>query len=632
MGDLLTFGVQETLKQAVTLVAKKIIASSEFKVVLEELKDDLLHAEWILHAIKTKHDHSLNDKITHWVNDLQLFVYEAEDMLDLFAYDDVERKIRSNKVEETTSLLENYVVGREMEVESIVQDVIEASQQQLNSILPVYGTGGSGKTTLAQLVFNDERIGKQFHHTVWVCVSQPFVINEILQSILKKVSKSNDNRSKDDKDTLIRNLKEVMGGKRYFLVLDNVWNENKMLWEKLKECLMSIVEELGSSVLVTTRSRKIAEMMKETLDTYHLNKLTDDQCWSVFSYFAKANAVPITSNLELVREEVVKKIGGLPLLARVLGEAAQFSGDYEKWVEILKSIPTTPLKYEESSYVKYILKLSVDRLPKASIKQCFAYCSNFPKGYWFDKKQVIKMWMAHGFTRPDEGNNETMEDTGKRYFNILLSYCLFQDADDDKWHIGRKFRMHDLIHDIACDVSSDKRLQLDHSSSSKWKENVCELPNSISKLKHLRYLDISRCYSIKKLPESIVGLYNLQTLRLFCLTNDLLPTNLRRMVSLRHLEILLMGIDLPPKFEMPPYLSELVQLQTLFAFAVGFETGRKISELGGLRNLKGLLKLHRLEHVESKEEAKAAKLVEKEKVEGLNLSWRGKWKNSGESE
>lgn len=98
MGDLLTFGVQETLKQAVTLVAKKIIASSEFKVVLEELKDDLLHAEWILHAIKTKHDHSLNDKITHWVNDLQLIVYEAEDMLDLFAYDDVERKIRSNKV------------------------------------------------------------------------------------------------------------------------------------------------------------------------------------------------------------------------------------------------------------------------------------------------------------------------------------------------------------------------------------------------------------------------------------------------------------------------------------------------------------------------------------------------------
>lgn len=197
-----------------------------------------------------------------------------------------------------------------MEVESIVQDVTEASQQQLNSILPVYGTGGSGKTTLAQLVFNDERIGKQFHHTVWVCVSQPFVINEILQSILKKVSKSNDNRSKDDKDTLIRNLKEVMGGKRYFLVLDNVWNENKIFWEKLKECLMSIVEELGSSVLVTTRSRKIAEMMKETLDTYHLNKLTDDQCWSVFSYFAKANAVPITSNLELVREEVVKKIGG----------------------------------------------------------------------------------------------------------------------------------------------------------------------------------------------------------------------------------------------------------------------------------------------------------------------------------
>lgn len=46
----------------------------------------------------------------------------------------------------------------------------------------------------------------------------------------------------------------------------------------------------------------------------------------------------MTSNFKFVRDELVKKIGGLPLLAKVLGAAVQLSSDHEQWVTNLKSI------------------------------------------------------------------------------------------------------------------------------------------------------------------------------------------------------------------------------------------------------------------------------------------------------
>ncbi|OMO92612.1 Disease resistance protein [Corchorus olitorius] len=155
------------------------------------------------------------------------------------------------RLQPTSLVNETHVYGREKEKAAIVELLLsnDGSENSKVCVIPIVGMGGIGKTTLAQLVYNDPAIKSCFDHRAWICVSEDFDAIAITKTILQSVA-SDCCDNINDLNLLQVKLKEKMAGKIFLLVLDDVWNEND---EELSILLSPF--GVGTKILVTTRSQ-----------------------------------------------------------------------------------------------------------------------------------------------------------------------------------------------------------------------------------------------------------------------------------------------------------------------------------------------------------------------------------------
>ena len=138
--------------------------------------------------------------------------------------------------------------------------------------------------------------------------------------------------------------------------------------------------------------------------------------------------------------------------------------------------------------------------------------------------------------------------------------------------------------------------------------NIEKVPNSIGKLTHRRYLDLSNNW---------FEVLNLQTLKLVgCRSLKELPKDTRELINMRHLE----NDRCPHLSHMPCGIGELTVLQSLPLFVVGNVGNERLSELKGLNNLKGELQIEGLENVRVVE-SREANLGGKQNIQSLTLRW-----------
>ena len=177
-----------------------------------------------------------------------------------------------------------------------------------------------------------------------------------------------------------------------------------------------------------------------------MQELLDDDCLPILTNHALGTRnFDNHPTLQLIGEKIVRKCKGLPLAAKALGGLLRTKPSCEEWAEILGSnIWDLP---ENECSILPALKLSYHHLPP-HLKQCFSYCSVFPKGYEFDKDELVLIWMAEGLLEPT--GNKQMEDLGREYFCELLSRSLFQPSSSN----GSNFTLHDLIYDLAQSVAA----------------------------------------------------------------------------------------------------------------------------------------------------------------------------------
>ncbi|CAL9004240.1 unnamed protein product, partial [Prunus brigantina] len=577
------------------------------------------------------------------------------------------------------------IVGRDGDKAKILDMLSRDEHSNVNfHVVAIVGMAGLGKTTLAQFGFNNKSdVMKEFELKVWVSVSDDFDVVRLTKAILESVTSKPVKVEEFSK--MQHDLNEQLRGKKFLIVLDDIWDKSDRdlydLWTRLQSPFS--VGAQGSKIIVTTRDQNVATIMgASATEVLNLEYMSDDNCLEIFEQHAFVNN-DRPSNFELLQKKIAEKCSGLPLAARTLGGLLR-QKKINKWEEILNN-KLWNLSAGKSDILP-VLKLSYHYLP-SNLKRCFAYCSIFPNDYEFGEKQLILLWMAEGLIQQPPEANRQMEDLGHDYFQELLCRSLFQKASEN----NSRYVMHDLVTDLAqwaagntCFRLEDKKgdnlqsICFRHSSfitgefdgvqkfeafrevkrlrtflplslSDTWWNDrylarkvifdllpqmqylrvlslkgyrITELPNSIGNLKYLRYLDLSRT-RIRSLPESTTTLFNLQTLILEgCGYLGALPINMRNLVNLRHLNYSTGEFTVDSLKAMPPQLGRLTNLQSLPNFVVGKGSDESgIREIGSLSHLRGTLSLSSLENVIDAEDARKADLKSKERVDELVLEW-----------
>ncbi|KAJ4807058.1 CC-NBS-LRR disease resistance protein [Rhynchospora pubera] len=159
-------------------------------------------------------------------------------------------------IRESSSFVdESEIYGREEDKEKIIDSLVNTESKNGLGVVTIIGMGGLGKTTIAKLVFNNETVRNHFTQFIWVSVNENFAIRRIIKNILESTLTTNFDLSLE---LLQCKLKERLGGRRFLLVLDDVWNENTEKWDNLRGLLT--IGAQGSKVIVTSRSTRVASI------------------------------------------------------------------------------------------------------------------------------------------------------------------------------------------------------------------------------------------------------------------------------------------------------------------------------------------------------------------------------------
>lgn len=556
------------------------------------------------------------------------------------------------------------LIGRDHFIDQIKERIRQASYSNKRlTVIGVFGMAGLGKTTISRSIFKGADLNQYFQKQLWICVSHDFDFQGLLRGMLEQLGERS---TLSDEEAIKKSIRDELQGKKFFLVLDDVWGTFGTKWEPLRCCLQDMSELKGNTILVTSRSKEVLEKLKtysadpmQPMDDpciHELPRLTPEDSWSLFKQRVGDDMLDSTT-AEKTRKETKTELGRkmwercghVPLAIRTLADLLRSRKDISLW----KEIEASGIWSEEDNITLPSIKLSFKHLPSVVLKKCFVYCAIFQEDEKIEKDRLIQLWMARGFLRH---SCYEMERVGEQYFHVLLNNSLFQDVVFDDLGNVISCKMHDAVHALARALSENgvaQRVQhlslLDNkqqglelelgdalrtlflSFNPTMLENVSmkrvkclralslvgiglqELPDSIGELKHLRYLDISE-NEIKSLPDGFVKLYNLQTVRVFSgrLRKEsipMFPKGLNKLVNLRQI----CG-SRNERMGIPVGLGMLTCLQTLpIVIDASLDWGGKLSELQTLCKLKGSLMIHGLKCVEV-EEAQKVELGLKENI------------------
>ncbi|XP_012849297.1 PREDICTED: disease resistance protein RPM1-like isoform X1 [Erythranthe guttata] len=542
-------------------------------------------------------------------------------------------------------LLDDEMVGYDNEKMIFARQLVDGEKRLLT--LAVVGPGGSGKTAFVKNVFWKRGIMGRFDCHAWVQVSQNFQKEEAFVNMLRQLCGSRKEPYPiDDGTNTEAKLRKYLTGKRFIVVLDDIWR--KEVWDVIKYVLPDSF--CGSRIIVTTRSSDVASVCASSSPLVHeLKELEWLQGWTLFcrKAFPERNG-ECPSELKDCSKRIVTRCEGLPLaIVTVGGALSQIPRLPNEWKSFHDSIGCETRDGSSLSVISNALLPGYMDL-SSNLKCCFLYFSVFPEDYSVERGRLIRLWVAEQFAvRTDSKTAEEVAEgylkeliqrnlvhvsnrdfDGKprncRVLNPVLNFIIHKCKDENFASIFprestsrnqkiRRLSVHDSCTHLPRDIGfsgvrSMFLLRLLEISTPNFEKVLRELklvrvldfqgapiqevPKDITRLTLLKHLSF-RGTKINTIPSSIEKLSYLETLDLKQTDVTELPKEISHLHNLRHLFAYKYNVDDYVAFDsvqgvkMPHGIGNLTNLQNLSLMKVG----KKVRILEELKSLTKLRKL-----------------------------------------
>ncbi|CAD6255046.1 unnamed protein product [Miscanthus lutarioriparius] len=535
------------------------------------------------------------------------------------------------------------VLRRDQEKHQIISKL--ADDKHVIKTISISGLGGSGKTTLAKLVFNDcSIVEKHFEVRLWVHVSQEFDVDKLIKKLFEAFV--DNNPGQHALPFMIKTISDKLTGKRLLLVLDDVWTESLIQWEKFMVHLKS--SGPGSRILLTARSRRVAETVR-SIDQFDLPFLSLDDSWQLFQQSLVIPAEGLDSEFVKVGKEIVKKCGGVPLAIKALAGVLHGMEQIQEWKSmrdsnVLDVEGKECIDVEENHcYWRVTCKMHdlIHDLARSILKDEISLA--------VPNKATSATMNYRYFSLTEQPGNFPSKKTFKKARAIFVCPP-YQKGDDT------------IFGNTLKDARPLRSITMENVFLVAVPNAIFQieaLPNSIGNLQQLKTLNLSSCGNLKILPDSIADYHMISSINLsFCMMLRMLPnyigrneklrvlrladTRIERLPSsittLRNLECLDLHrcqelVDLPEgignmeKLQvlnledckklagMPIGIGQLSRLQKLGLFVVGISELANVSEIGEKLTIRGI------GHVIEPNAAHMACLKQKTNLQRLDLQW-----------
>ncbi|KAM3356705.1 hypothetical protein P3S68_023419 [Capsicum galapagoense] len=307
MAEILFGLAAEILKSLGSLDIEEIVSIYGLDDELDKLSDIASSIQAVL--IDAEEQQGSSNLVRNWIKRLKKVFSEADDLLD-----DVITEVKHRKLFHKDIRRDLDMIAKDKATLNLVERrqplLLEPYSVQLNLDRETYSFVCDG-----EVIGRSDDKKKIADFLLDSKVEENVVVISIVEKIVKSGGGKKDNYLQ--LDAVQNELRKMLNGKKYLLVLDDVWNEDPLKWSRLKNMLIGVAK--GSKILLTTHSDVVAEV-SGSVHQHKLGDLSEEKKWTLFEKMAfGCNKESENSNLVEIGKEIVRKCGAVPLAIRSVG-------------------------------------------------------------------------------------------------------------------------------------------------------------------------------------------------------------------------------------------------------------------------------------------------------------------------